>query len=58
MKRRRIDARDERRKGRVEINLLGEEDSRPVRRRGGCSLPFTGVLLALLAIELGRAVLG
>ena len=63
MKRRRIDPRDDRRRQRVEINLLGEGHDSPrqgSRVRRGCTLPFTGGLLILVlsVIELTRAILG
>ena len=65
MKKRQIDAQNERRQARVEINLMGEEDPGPRslgkslgKRRTGCSLPFLGLLVALPLTELVRALLG
>jgi hypothetical protein len=62
LKKKRIDPRDERRRSSIEINLMGEPDSGPKAttrsRRGGCSLPLTGGLLILAAIDIVRAVLG
>lgn len=65
MTRRRSEAQEDRRKPRVELNLLAEEESAARslgraldRRRRGCFLPFSGVLVALTGFELVRAILG
>lgn len=61
MKKRRTEQRDERRKDRVEVNLMAEEETarRPLtEKRAGCTLPFTGGLLVLVAILELRSLLG
>jgi hypothetical protein len=63
MKKRRQEVPEERRKERVEINLLGEDEGGGAREllsrtRRGCTLPFTVIGLALVAgLELVRSVL-
>jgi hypothetical protein len=51
---------EERRKDQVEINLLaGTEHWSPLAKaRRGCSLPFFGGSLLLIAVALGHSILG
>jgi hypothetical protein len=53
---RRQQPREERRKAQVEINLLADVEGDKKRR--GCSVPFVGGGLLLLAIETVRIVTG
>jgi hypothetical protein len=60
---RRQQAREDRRKPQVEVNLLAESEGGKVisKRRGGCRLPFFGsslLLIGLLALAAVRAGLG
>lgn len=58
MKRKRQDAGEERRRERVEINLVAEEESGrvPILKRGrGCALPFGLLVLAAFAILAAHA---
>jgi hypothetical protein len=59
VKKKRSGPQDERRRAQVEINLVGDETgSRKIlhKARRGCSLPFTGGLLMVVAIALARAL--
>ena len=62
MKKKRPDGNDERRRERVEINLLTEEQGGrgPVAKVGrGCAVPFSLLVLALaVCIEVLRPTLG
>jgi len=62
MKKRRGEAREERRKDRVEINLLAEDEgsyrTARAKRRRGCSLPFLGGAFLGVSVLWLRVVLG
>jgi hypothetical protein len=61
VKKRRTEHGEERRKDRVEVNLMAEEETSrgPVSKKArGCALPFTGGLLVLVAIVELRSLLG
>lgn len=61
MKRRRTEQREERRKEQVELNLLAEDEAgrRPlVDRARGCTLPFLGGVLFVLAMVGWKGFLG
>lgn len=53
MKRRKIRPREERRREHVEVNLLAEseESGALARARRGCSLPFLGGTLLVIAFD-------
>jgi hypothetical protein len=58
--RRREKAHEERRKPRVEVNLLAESEGGRVitKTRRGCTFPFLGTALLLIVLEAVRAGLG
>lgn len=61
MKKRRHEVPEERRKDRVEINLLEEQESGhgPIAKaRRGCTMPFSVVVLVLAGLEVLRSALG
>ena len=59
MKKRRQPRIDERRKTRVEVNLLAEKEGGRVitKTRGGCTIPFLGAGLLVIVVE-GLAHIG
>ena len=61
MKKRRIDPPEERRKERVEINLMAEDEGPRhllSKTRRGCTLPFTVGVLVLIGLEVLRSIIG